>query len=91
MLAPGTGSHVSQHTLHIVDLYSAINKDQELSISDAQDKTVPFIYPLSLKNPDGTDATTVPALFDEGAMTGAMSIATFNAIKHKLHGWQPST
>ena len=37
------------------------------------------------------DATTVPALFDEGAMTGAMSIAMFNAIKHKLHGWQPST
>ena len=91
-LAPGTGSHVPQHTLHIVDLYSATNEDQELSVSDAQDKTVPFIYPLSLvKNPDGTDATTVPALFDEGAMTGAMSIAMFNAIKHKLHGWQPST
>ena len=89
-LAPGTGSHVSRNTLHIVDLYSATNKNQELSLPDAHDKTVPFIYSISLKNPDGTNTTMVPALFDEGAMTGAMSIATFNAIKHKLQGWQPS-
>ena len=48
-LAPGTGSHVPQNMLHIVNLYSATNEDQELSILDTQDKTVPFTYPLSLK------------------------------------------
>ncbi|KIN94083.1 hypothetical protein M404DRAFT_81018, partial [Pisolithus tinctorius Marx 270] len=51
---------------------------------------VPFTHLITLKNMDNTGAT-VQALFDDGAMTGAMALSTFNTIKHKLKGWQPSS
>ncbi|KIN96157.1 hypothetical protein M404DRAFT_33567 [Pisolithus tinctorius Marx 270] len=51
-------------------------------------KSVPFTHPIMLKNMDNTGAT-VKALFDDGAMTGAMALSTFNMIKHELKGWQP--
>src|SRR5438128_12462494 len=55
-----------------------------------QDKSVLFIHPITLKNTDST-TITMHALFDEEAMTGAMSTATFNSIRHKLKEWQPSS
>ncbi|KIO01835.1 hypothetical protein M404DRAFT_86148, partial [Pisolithus tinctorius Marx 270] len=51
---------------------------------------VPFTHLIMLKNTDNT-GVTVQALFDDGAMTGAMALSMFNAIKHKLKGWQPSS
>ncbi|KIN95320.1 hypothetical protein M404DRAFT_100622, partial [Pisolithus tinctorius Marx 270] len=50
----------------------------------------PFIHPVTLKNEDSTE-TMIQALFDDGAMTGAMSSSTFNAIKHTLKGWRLSS
>ncbi|KIN94975.1 hypothetical protein M404DRAFT_167111, partial [Pisolithus tinctorius Marx 270] len=50
----------------------------------------PFTHQIPLKNPNRS-TIHIQALFDDRAMTGAMSSATFNAIKHELKGWQSST
>ena len=70
-IALDTNSHVLRDaTTHIFDLYSATSEIHEHA-SDMQDKSVPFIHPIVLKNTDGT-AITTQALFDEGAMTGVL-------------------
>ena len=89
-IALDTDSHVLRDAMsHIFDLYSATSEIQEHAL-DMQDKFVLFIHPITLKNMDSTTITT-HALFDEGAMTGAMLTATFNSIRHKLKEWQPSS
>ena len=89
-IALDTDSHVLRDaTTHIFNLYSATSKIHEHA-SDTQDKSVPFIHPIVLKNTDST-AITTQALFDEGAMTGAMSTAMFNSIRHELKEWRPSS
>ena len=41
---------------------------------------------VTLKNPDGTEVC-VQALFNDGAMTGAMCSSVFKTVKHNLKGW----
>lgn len=81
-------SHVSPGTTRIIDLYSAVQETRGRT-PDVTDKTVPFVHPITLKNSDNSEVQ-VQALFDDGAMTGAMALSTFNEIKHELKGWRPS-
>lgn len=83
------GSYVNRTESHTIDLYSAIYGTRD-NARDTTNKTVPFTHPITLKNPDGT-STQVHALFDDGAMTGAMALSTFTKIKSTLKGWKPST
>ena len=83
------GTHNQYDELHISDLYSATHAVPCYTTSTPT-KPVPFIHPIALKNPDGTE-TCVRALFDDGAMTGAMCSSVFSTAKYKLKGWRPST
>ena len=85
-IAQVAGPDVTHKEPHVIDLYSASAYES----SDTNDKSVPFTHPITLMNPDGTKTST-HALFDDGAMTGAMSLTTFNTAKHSLKGWKPST
>jgi len=87
-IAP-VGSHVLPRKPDIFDLYSTAYGKHNHCI-DTSDKTVPFTHPVKLKNPDGT-MVQVTALFDDGAMAGAMCTLVFNRIKSSLHGWQLSS
>ncbi|KAH7918391.1 hypothetical protein BV22DRAFT_977878, partial [Leucogyrophana mollusca] len=49
----------------------------------------PFIQHIALAGPNG-EITRVKALFDDGAMVGAMCSTVFHKVKHRLHNWQPS-
>ena len=85
-IAQVVGPDVTHKEPHVIDLYSA----SAYKSSDTNDKSIPFTHPITLMNPDGTKTST-HALFDDGAMTGAMSLTTFNTAKHSLKGWKPST
>ena len=85
-VAPAADPRVTHEESDTIDLYSA--SAGEPSATD--DKSVPFTHPITLISPDGTKTLT-HALFDDGAMTGAMSLATFNTVKHELKEWKPST
>jgi len=81
-----TGMH---DELHITDLYSATYATP-CYMTSPHVKSVPFTHPIALKNLDDAEVR-VQALFDDGAMTGAMCSSVFNIVKHTLKGWQPST
>ncbi|KIJ66664.1 hypothetical protein HYDPIDRAFT_59664, partial [Hydnomerulius pinastri MD-312] len=49
----------------------------------------PFLHSITLQGPKG-EQTRVRALFDDGAMVGAMCSSIFHAVKHRLHNWNPS-
>jgi len=83
------GTRNQYDKLHISDLYSATHAVPCYTTSTPT-KPVPFIHPIALKNPDGTE-TCVRALFNDGAMTGAMCSSVFSTAKYKLKGWRPST
>ncbi|KIK10763.1 hypothetical protein PISMIDRAFT_123971, partial [Pisolithus microcarpus 441] len=82
-------SHVNCSESHTINLYS-VTYGTRNSTPNTTNKSVPFTHPITLKNPDGT-RTQVHVLFDDGTMTGAMVLSTFNKIKHTLKGWQLST
>ncbi|KIM58951.1 hypothetical protein SCLCIDRAFT_83705, partial [Scleroderma citrinum Foug A] len=48
----------------------------------------PFIHPIELRNNMG-ETIHIQALFDDGAMTGAMCTTVFRTIQHCLKGWRP--
>ena len=79
------GLHILYNKSHIHDLYSATHATPCYS-TNMLAKTVPFIHTITLKNPDGTEVC-VQALFNDGAMTGAMCSSVFKTIKHNLKGW----
>lgn len=82
-------SHVTPYYAphDIVNLYSAELDQQTTNIHK---KTVPFIHPIELTNQTG-EVIRVRALFDDGAMTGAMCTTVFQTIKHRLKGWRTTT
>ena len=85
-VAPAADPRVTHGESDTIDLYSASAGEP----SDTGDKSVSFTHPITLISPDSTKTLT-HALFDDRAMTGAMSLATFNTVKHELKGWKPST
>ncbi|KAH7919477.1 hypothetical protein BV22DRAFT_987923, partial [Leucogyrophana mollusca] len=72
----------------IIDLYSAIDESKTKSLSPSTCK--PFLQCIELAGPKG-EVVRVKALFDDGAMVGAMCSTVFHKVKHRLGGWQPST
>ena len=67
----------------LIDLY-AVEGDNKMWESLTQ-KEVPFIHWLLLHGPQG-EVIWVKALFDGGAMVGAMCTSFFNKIQHRLLG-----
>ena len=67
----------------IIDLYSVGNKDE--TWATLEQKEVPFTHWLCMHGPQG-EIVRVQALFDGGAMVGAMCTTFFNRIQHRLHG-----
>ena len=72
----------------VIDLYSAGH------ITTSKDRTeggeaVPFIHQIILEGPNG-EKVRVRALFNDGAMVGAMCTSIYHRIKHHLHNWQKS-
>jgi hypothetical protein len=53
---------------------------------EAGEDEVPFKQELQLNRPYG-ETVHVSALFDRGAMVGAMFSLVFQMIKHRLTGW----
>ena len=66
--------------LQIFDLY-AVNPEQPIR---------PFIHQLNIKAKGG-EIIRVKANFDDGALANAMSTTKFNAIKHRLGHYGPSS
>jgi hypothetical protein len=68
---------------NVVDLYSAIHE------KSTRETKNPFMHHLLLHSANG-EITRVKALFDGGAMVGAMCSSVFCRIQHRLGSWQPS-
>jgi hypothetical protein len=49
----------------------------------------PFVHEVQLQGPKG-EVVRVRAVFDDGAMVGAMCTTIFEQVRHRLAGWQPS-
>ena len=49
----------------------------------------PFVHEVQLLGQNG-EVVRVRAVFDDGAMIGAMCTTIFEKVKHRLHGWHPS-
>ena len=67
----------------MVDLYSVGEEDK--TWGSLKEKEVPFMHWLLLHGPRG-EVVRVNALFDGGAMVGAMCASVFEKVKHRLHG-----
>jgi len=67
----------------IIDLYSVGDKDK--TWATLEQKEVPFTHWLCIQGPQG-EIVRVKALFDGGAMVGAMCTTFFKKIQHRLHG-----
>ena len=74
--------------MNLIDLYSVGHTSVLEQWKPGKDE-VPFKQLLQLKGPHG-EIVRVSALFDGGAMVGAMCTSVFRAIKHRLTGWGPS-
>ncbi|KAF8229203.1 hypothetical protein L208DRAFT_1177025, partial [Tricholoma matsutake] len=70
------------------DLYSVGHVSVTEQWTPGKDE-VPFKQQLQLKGPQG-EIVQVSALFDGGAMVGAMCSTVFWVIKYRLTGWEPS-
>ena len=75
-----------------------INEPHEMDIgiydlypvsSDRSRSTVPFIFDIQLVDASGA-RVSVRANVDDGAMTAAIDISVYNALKEKLQGWKPT-
>ena len=67
----------------VVDLYS-MTPDEHMNARER-----PFVHHLLLHTTKG-EITRVKALFDGGAMVGAMCASFFHRVKHRLGSWEPS-
>ena len=67
----------------IVDLYSVGEEDK--TWVSLKEKEVPFMHWVWLHGPQG-EVVRVNALFDGGAMVGAMCASVFEKVKHRLYG-----
>ena len=74
--------------VNLIDLYS-VGHTSVLKQWKPEKDEVPFKQLLQLKGPHG-EIVHVSALFNGGAMVGAMCTSVFRAIKHRLTGWGPS-
>jgi hypothetical protein len=72
----------------LINLYSVGHMSVCEQWKEGRDE-VPFKQTLQLKGPQG-EIVRVSALFDGGAMVGAMCSTIFRMIKHRLSGWGPS-
>lgn len=72
----------------LIDLYSVGHVSVHEQWKKGKDE-VPFKQTLQLKGPQG-ETVRVSALFDGGAMVGAMCSTIFRMVKHRLSGWGPS-
>jgi hypothetical protein len=72
----------------LINLYSVGHMSVREQWKEGRDE-VPFKQTLQLKGPQG-EIVQVSALFDGGAMVGAMCSTIFRMIKHRLSGWGPS-
>jgi len=89
----GVGRPSSQHSFS--DVYTACNKSQFIDLYAVGDKDntwetlkqkeAPFMHWLLLHGPQG-EKVRVEALFDGGAMVGAMCTSFFKKVQHRLHG-----
>lgn len=66
----------------IIDLYS-VEPEEFMKV-----KEHPFVHYISLHSKNG-EITRVKALFDGGAMVGAMCASFFHRVKHRLGNWSP--
>jgi hypothetical protein len=73
---------------NLIDLYSVGHALVLWKWEEGKDE-VPFKQTLQLKGPQG-ETVRVSALFDGGAMVGAMCSSIFRMVKHRLSGWGPS-
>jgi len=71
-------------TIQIVDLYTAGHV--KATRQHVEMEAVPFLHQVLLEGPKG-EIVRVRALFDDGAMVGAMCTLIFNKVKHRLHNW----
>jgi hypothetical protein len=74
-------------TIQIVDLYMVGHV--KATRQHVETEAVPFLHQVSLEGPKG-EIVRVRALFDDGAMVGAMCTSIFNKVKHCLHNWNQS-
>jgi hypothetical protein len=75
-------------TMQIIDLYMAghvMAIEQQVEAK----KTVPFLHQVSLEGLRG-EIVRVRALFNDGAMVGAMCVLVLNKVKYRLHNWSQS-
>ncbi|KIJ58243.1 hypothetical protein HYDPIDRAFT_61227, partial [Hydnomerulius pinastri MD-312] len=73
----------------IVDLYSAGNVEED-GDKPYPGQCRPFLQHISFAGPQG-EVVRVKALFDDGAMVGAMCSSFFHKVKHRLGNWGLST
>lgn len=73
---------------NLIDLYSVGHALVLQKWEEGKDE-VPFKQMLQLKGPQG-ETVHISALFDGGAMVGAMCSSIFHMVKHRLSGWGPS-
>lgn len=79
---PETAVQTIEPEMQVFDLY-AVGHDLEHTIQ-------PFIHRLNICSKGG-EVIRVWANFDDGALANAMSITKFNAVKHRLGHYKPST
>jgi hypothetical protein len=68
---------------NVIDLYSTTHEKSTRTTEN------PFVYQLLLHSTN-REITRVKALFDGGAMVGAMCSSIFRRIQHRLGSWCPS-
>ena len=56
---------------------------------ETEEEAKPFVHEVRLLGPNG-EKVRVRAIFDDGAMIGAMCVTIYEKVKHRLQGWRPS-
>jgi len=74
-----------KQNVNLIDLYS-VGHMSVLEQRKAGGDVVPFNQMLQLKGPQG-ETVHISALFDGGAVVGAMCSSVFQKVKHRLTGW----
>jgi hypothetical protein len=74
--------------MQIIDLYMVghvTTTEQQVEAKEI----VPFLHQVLLEGLRG-EIVRVRALFNNGAMVGAMCVSVFDKVKHRLHNWSQS-